>query len=45
MTMAEKRAEKKRKMKEMFNADYDNKGGESYFDELKEEMNQQAQVR
>nr|XP_054769172.1 ribosome biogenesis protein BMS1 homolog [Lytechinus pictus] len=44
MTLAEKRAEKKRKMKEFFNADYDNKGGESYFDELKEEMNQQAQL-
>lgn len=44
MTLAEKRVEKKRKMKEMFNADYDNTGGESYFDELKEEMNQQGQV-
>eukprot|EP00057_Strongylocentrotus_purpuratus_P007511 XP_011661985.1 PREDICTED: ribosome biogenesis protein BMS1 homolog [Strongylocentrotus purpuratus] len=44
MTLAEKRVEKKRKMKEMFNADYDNTGGESYFDELKEEMNQQGQL-
>ncbi|XP_072174747.1 ribosome biogenesis protein BMS1 homolog [Diadema setosum] len=44
MTLAEKRAEKKRKLKELFDADYDNKGGETYFDELKEEMNQQAQL-
>ncbi|XP_071482980.1 ribosome biogenesis protein BMS1 homolog [Diadema antillarum] len=44
MTLAEKRAEKKRKLKELFDTDYDNKGGETYFDELKEEMNQQAQL-
>ena len=29
-------------MKEMFNVDYDNKGGVSDFNELEEEMNQQA---
>lgn len=37
--------EKKRKLKEQFNADYD--GGESkktYYDELKEELDQQAQL-
>ncbi|KAG1696682.1 Ribosome biogenesis protein bms1 [Nymphon striatum] len=45
MTMQEKRMEKKRKLKEMFNAEYDDKDGDkSYFDDLKSELHQQAQL-
>jgi ribosome biogenesis protein BMS1 len=37
--------EKKRKLKEKFDAEYDEKdGGKTYYDELKEEVDQQAQV-
>lgn len=36
--------EKKRRLKEMFDSEYDDKGGD-YFDNLKAEMSQQAQVR
>ena len=45
--MEQKRLDKKRRMKEMFDAEYDNaEGGEhgTYFDSLKAEMEQQAQV-
>lgn len=40
----EKLLEKKRRLKEMFDSEYDDKGGD-YFDNLKAEMSQQAQVR
>lgn len=37
--------EKKLKLKEKFDAEYDDKdGGKTYYDELKEEVNLQAQV-
>nr|XP_032814905.1 ribosome biogenesis protein BMS1 homolog isoform X2 [Petromyzon marinus] len=38
-----KRLEKKRKLKEMFDSQYD-EGGETYFDDLKAEMDKQAQL-
>lgn len=38
-----KRLEKKRKLKERFNAEYDD-GDATYFDDLKEEMQKQAEV-
>lgn len=37
------RMDKKRKLKEMFDAEYD-EGDATYFDDLKEEMHKQAQV-
>lgn len=37
------RMDKKRKLKEMFDAEYD-EGDTTYFDDLKEEMHRQAQV-
>ena len=41
----EKRAEKKKRMKAMFDSMYDDKdGGGTYFDTLKSEMEQQATV-
>ncbi|XP_066304879.1 ribosome biogenesis protein BMS1 homolog isoform X1 [Branchiostoma lanceolatum] len=44
-TAQEKLLEKKRKLKELFNAEYDNEeGGESYYDSLKQELEQQAQM-
>ena len=44
--MERKRIEKKRRLKEMFDAEYDGaEGGEgTFFDSLKAEMEQQAQV-
>lgn len=39
-----KHLDKKRKLKEMFDAEYD-EGESSYFDDLKGEMQKQAQVR
>lgn len=36
--------EKKRKLKEKFDAEYDDKDGKTYYDELKLEVDQQAQV-
>jgi ribosome biogenesis protein BMS1 len=37
--------EKKRKLKEKFDAEYDDRdGGKTYYDELKQEVDQQAQV-
>lgn len=39
-----KHLEKKRKLKEMFDAEYD-EGESTYFDDLKGEMQKQAQVR
>lgn len=38
------RMDKKRKLKEMFDAEYD-EGDATYFDNLKEEMHRQAQVQ
>lgn len=38
------RMDKKRKLKEMFDAEYD-EGDTTYFDDLKEEMHKQAQVQ
>lgn len=38
-----KRLEKKRRLKERFNAEYDD-GEATYFDDLKEEMQKQAEV-
>lgn len=40
----EKLIEKKRRLKEMFDAEYDEKGNGDHFDSLKTEMSQQAQV-
>lgn len=39
--------EKKRKLKEKFDAEYDDKGegGATYYDELKQETSKQAEVR
>ncbi|KAK8743356.1 hypothetical protein OTU49_001394, partial [Cherax quadricarinatus] len=45
LSAREKLLEKKRRLKEMFDAEYDDKGTGDYFDSLKAEMNQQAQVR
>ena len=42
-----KRIEKKRKLKEQFNTEYDGDGegkGKTYYDDLKQEMDQQAQL-
>lgn len=39
-----KRLEKKRKLKERFNSEYDD-GDATYFDDLKEELHKQAEVR
>lgn len=45
----QKRIEKKQRMKDLFNSEYDDKDGQSkdgtYFDSLKAEMEQQAEVR
>jgi len=43
----EKRLEKKKRMKDMFDAEYDARGGKdaTFFDDLKTEMEQQAQVK
>lgn len=43
-TTKEKLLEKKRRLKEMFDAEYDEKGNGDHFDALKTEMSQQAQV-
>uniref|UniRef100_A0A0P4WGX0 Bms1-type G domain-containing protein n=1 Tax=Scylla olivacea TaxID=85551 RepID=A0A0P4WGX0_SCYOL len=40
----EKLVEKKRRLKEMFDAEYDEKGNGDHFDSLKAEMSQQAQL-
>lgn len=42
-TLKEKREAQKKKLKEMFNREYDEKD-ETYFDELKKEFSEQAQV-
>lgn len=44
LSAREKLLEKKRRLKEMFDAEYDDKGTGDYFDSLKAEMNQQAQL-
>lgn len=44
-TKQERRAEKKKKLKEMFNADYDEgKGQNTFYDDLKSTMNDQAEL-
>lgn len=40
-----KRLEKKRRLKERFDAEYDDGGDATYFDDLKEEMQKQAEVQ
>ncbi len=45
MTAAEKRMEKKRKLKEMFDAEYDEQDGGNVFDDLKKQLEVQAQVQ
>lgn len=45
MTSEEKRAEKKRKLKAMFDSTYDMKGDTEFYDNWKEEAVQQAKVR
>lgn len=45
MTADERRAEKKRKLKEMFDTQYDMKGDTEFYDNWKEELEQQAKVR
>ena len=37
--------EKKKKLKAMFDAEYDDKEGSSFYDDLKRDLDQQAQVR
>ena len=46
MTDKEKRLAKKRKLKQMFDADYDDQDGDggTYFDDLKQQMDEQAKV-
>lgn len=44
MTADERRAEKKRKLKEMFDTQYDMKGDTEFYDNWKEELEQQAKV-
>ena len=44
MTADERRAEKKRKLKEMFDTQYDMKGDTEFYDNWKEELDQQAKV-
>lgn len=39
-----KRMEKKRRLKERFDAAYDDGGDATYFDDLKEELKKQAEV-
>lgn len=43
-TQKNKRLEKKRRLKERFDTEYDD-GDATYFDDLKEEMQKQAEVR
>lgn len=45
LSAKEKLLEKKRRLKEMFDAEYDDKGSGDHYDSLKAEMSQQAQVR
>ncbi|XP_071526137.1 ribosome biogenesis protein BMS1 homolog [Panulirus ornatus] len=44
LSAKEKLLEKKRRLKEMFDAEYDDKGDGNHFDSLKAEMSQQAQL-
>lgn len=44
LTLQEKRIEKKRKLKELFNSQYDDNGGRSYHDELKMEADEQTEL-
>nr|KAG5696027.1 hypothetical protein BaRGS_013933 [Batillaria attramentaria] len=44
MTATERRLEKKRKMKEMFNAEYDTKGDDQFYTAWKAEMEEQAKL-
>lgn len=44
MSAEERRAEKKRKLKEMFDSQYDMKGDTEFYDNWKEELAQQAKV-
>ncbi|XP_060567637.1 ribosome biogenesis protein BMS1 homolog [Ruditapes philippinarum] len=44
MTAEERRAEKKRKLKEMFDTQYDMKGDTEFYDNWKEELDQQAKM-
>ncbi|XP_006816551.1 ribosome biogenesis protein BMS1 homolog [Saccoglossus kowalevskii] len=45
LTEKEKRLEKKRKLKEAFNTEYDDEdGGTSYYDDLKQQLDNQAQI-
>jgi len=43
--MRKKRIEEKRKLKAKFDADYDESGGKSHYEDLKKEVDAQAQVR
>ena len=44
MTAKEKRLEKKRKLKAMFDAEYDETGNGDYFESLKKDLGEQAEV-
>ncbi|KAK7084476.1 Glycoside hydrolase 2 (Mannanase, beta-galactosidase) [Halocaridina rubra] len=44
MTAKEKLMEKKRKLKAMFDAEYDDKGSGEYFESLKKELSEQAEL-
>ena len=44
-TDKQKRLEQKRKLKQAFDLDYDGKGDGDYFDDMKTQMAEQAQVR
>jgi len=45
MTPNERRTEKKRKQKEMFDSQYDNKGDTLFYDTWKAQAEEQARVR
>ena len=44
LTAKQKRIEKKKRLKEMFDAEYDDKGSSEHFENLKTEMTQQAEL-
>lgn len=44
MSAKEKRLEKKRKLKAMFDEEYDDNGNEDYFESLKKDLNEQAEL-
>ena len=45
MSAQERRLAKKRKIKEMFDKDYDSKGDDQFYESWRAEMDEQAKVR